>query len=101
MEKHQITWQFYEDVYSGDTNFSGFPYDTPVKYPILWHPGARFNVQRESGMSSDLNKLASEKNTRGNGGCECNSLAGGWNEADALLLAEATKQKFWVPEDRK
>ncbi|RZC86512.1 hypothetical protein C5167_030591, partial [Papaver somniferum] len=106
----------------GDTNFSGFPYGTPVKYPILWHSGARFNVQRESGMSSHLNKLASEKNTstsfddadlnptpmrrfrsinsfnsprikelarhsranRGNGGCECNSVAGGWNEADAL-----------------
>ncbi|KAI3844578.1 hypothetical protein MKW92_027535 [Papaver armeniacum] len=41
-----------------DTHFSGFPYGTPVKYPILWHPGA---VQRESGINSHPIKLASER----------------------------------------
>ncbi|KAI3988721.1 hypothetical protein MKX01_001493 [Papaver californicum] len=45
----------------GDTNFSGFSYGTPVKYPILWHPGARFDVQRESGINSHPIKLASER----------------------------------------
>ncbi|RZC90278.1 hypothetical protein C5167_030991 [Papaver somniferum] len=29
-----------QDAYLGDTRFSGFPYGTPVKYRILWHPGA-------------------------------------------------------------
>ncbi|KAI3859981.1 hypothetical protein MKX03_008524 [Papaver bracteatum] len=27
----------------GDTGFSGFPYGTHVKCPILWHPGAGFD----------------------------------------------------------
>ncbi|KAI3991657.1 hypothetical protein MKX01_038055 [Papaver californicum] len=45
----------------GDTTFSGFSYGTPVKYPILWHPGARFDVQRESGINSHPIKLASER----------------------------------------
>ncbi|KAI3901283.1 hypothetical protein MKW92_051252 [Papaver armeniacum] len=39
---HHDVMRFYT---LGDTHFGGFPYGTPVKYPILWRPGAGFDVR--------------------------------------------------------